>query len=146
MKVIKLDNGIIMDFGPDADVYPAVAPQTDAPPVLVIIPATVAVDLRRLRNQVECGGYTHFTTRKGRQAIRVLPGEGWTLSRYNGSGSRDWDDWGYRRRVDGAFSIAVATSRGGGQWEELEIYRESDRTAEQAAYADELAPALENGE
>jgi hypothetical protein len=146
VKKITLDKGWILDFGPDADVHPEVAPQTTAPPVLVVIPTEVAADLGRMRNACECGGYRYFTTKAGRQAIRVLSGDGWKLNRFTGAGSRDWDDWSSRRRVDGAYSVANATSRGGGCWEELEIYRDSDRTAEQAAYADELAPALEGGE
>lgn len=82
-----------------------------------------------------------FTTKAGREAIRIRPGNSHNLKLYYGSCDRYWNNWDARRPVNASFAEAVATSRGGGCWAEVIIMQAgiSPITAEQAEYMEEIS-------
>ncbi|MDO8669960.1 MAG: hypothetical protein Q7O66_00835 [Dehalococcoidia bacterium] len=117
--------------------------------VLVIVPASVdepRVEAwgRYTGGTYPVSGFERFTTRAGREAIRVQPGTGFTLRIYDGGGDRTWGDWAdrqpWRSEHGDVFSIAVATSNGGGCWFEVGIWPTAGYlSAYEARIADELA-------
>lgn len=69
-----------------------------------------------------------YITKNGRNAIKICKGVGYKLSRQFGSGDKNWSNWGDRRLVGDAVVVSTAksTSRGGGCWMELEIWRDEE--------------------
>lgn len=67
-----------------------------------------------------------YVTKNGRNAIKIIPGNTYKLSRMFGSGDCNWRNWENRRLVgeeNVVISTAKSTSRGGGCWQEVEIWR-----------------------
>ena len=93
---------------------------------------------------VEVGGFTRFMTKAGREAVRIEPGTGYTLTVSEGSGDRTWNHWDerapYRSHHGDVFALAVATSNGGGCWFEIGLYPSAGYESRyEARLADELA-------
>jgi len=116
--------------------------------VLIIIPHGISAELDGgggLYNEsVPCGGFTRRQTKAGREAIDVLPGQGYVLTLHDGSGDRRWNHWDQRRPVRSehgeVFTAAVSMSHGGGCWFEVTIVPAVGyESAYQASIADELA-------
>lgn len=58
--------------------------------------------------------------------VHVCLGSKFRIRAHQGSGNRNWwYDWEDKRQPTAFFSDAVPTSRGGGQWQELEIWEAS---------------------
>ena len=80
--------------------------------------------------KVECGGYKKESTSNGRILYRIIPGQGWIASLYEGGGSKSWKGLGSSRmnqqeylcQEAGGVSLAEATSNGGGCWIEFWIF------------------------
>jgi hypothetical protein len=80
-------------------------------------------EIERMLNQLPCEATT-FTTKKGREAIRIAPavnGATHTISFKTSGGDRSWGGWAERQPANAWFSEAVATSNGGGCWAEVII-------------------------
>ena len=141
MKRVKLAAVEILDFGSEAEGNCHIGEEGELVS-LVVVPLGIMPerDYNGAFPVVDCGGYESFRTVKGRPAIRVLPGEGWTMSFQEREGDRYWWGWAERHRVGIAFSIASATTRGGGCWAELDIVPLGGApTAEEAEMEEELA-------
>ena len=69
-----------------------------------------------------------FTTKKGKDALRIKEGEKYLLDLSFGTGSRRWGNWSDRKMAyeennnDVLFSEAIPTSNGGGNWQECQIW------------------------
>lgn len=113
MKIVRQNSVNILDLGE----------------VLAIIPHGISADLDGggglYGDSVPCGGFTRRQTKAGREAIDVLPGQGYVLNLRDGAGDRKWNRWSQRRPVRSehgeVFAAAVSVSHGGGCWFELSI-------------------------
>jgi len=132
------DGGLIMDFGRDR-------------PLVVVSKDAVPRDWSEFFHRPEgtwnepqwftCSVH-RFTTRKGREAIKIVPGDTHRWRFATGGGSRTWDGWRRRHLVgEGVIlSAAVANSNGGGCWAEIEVIEADAQpmTAEQARLMEEV--------
>jgi len=62
-----------------------------------------------------------FTTKKNREAIKISAGESHVYCIASGSGDKWWRNWDERVPSNAFFADAVATTNGGGCWEEVII-------------------------
>lgn len=94
----------------------------------------------RLQKGVACNA-SFFTTKKGREAIKISSGNSHIFRYETASGSYGWRGWDKRRIANGLFSEAQPTSNGGGCWMEIEIWDASTQpvSVEQQGYIEEIS-------
>jgi hypothetical protein len=128
--LFEKDDVVIVDFGR----IPGIGNHHNT--TLVVVPKGIIPpeQLQRMRAyhrvKVPCGGFEIFTTRKGRRAMRVLPGTGWIFKMFRGDGDRKWNNY-FERAPHMAYSQAKATTRGHGCWFELGVYRDPAEKAKE---------------
>ena len=111
------DGGVLIDFGERVEGTTTAS--------LVHIPGEVAkgIDIpRAVAVATSCGGVEEYTTNKGRSAVRVLEGKGYSLLLRKGNRDASWDNWRARYPSEG-FGIAASARSDHAAWWELVVVK-----------------------